>query len=484
MTDGMFLQLVKGADFWVKYKCIIIDEVHERTIPTGLLLAWMKLALPLFPEMKLVIMSATHDVGIFLNYFDQPGHLCISGREHPVEIRYLQEPTPDYASLALNTAKHIHDTTGDGDILLFMPSISEIEAACVQLRSAAWGLEVLPLHSQLSKVEQDRVFRRSSRRRCIISTNIAEANVTVDGVAYIIDTGLAIESRYNPRIGLKQILTGPISKTAAQQRASRAGRMRPGVCYRLYTEENFNQVLLPTTPASILINDLSRPVLQLKAIVPIDIANYSFIETPDPEAFLRALEDLLAMGYLDDSGKAQRASDEGRYIDMQKWCSEASLSMRALEEFKRIRMKVRKSFADLFNDNPSGHDLPEEESNDKLRQALAWAFSHHVAFSDVGSGDNHYRVLHHNWHAGLSPESNLFDKNHKWLIYDSFVMTNFQFLSTVTAIEPKWLRGSKNFQEDSWAMKRGGQDGSYKMPLAKASFEEACEEHSGVQGAT
>lgn len=142
-------------------------------------------------------MSATPNVDIFLNYFGQGSHLPLSGREHPVEIRYLQEATPDYASLALHTAQHIHQTTGDGDILVFMPSTTEIEDACGQLRSATWGLEVLPLYSHLPKAEQERVFRRSSRRRCIISTNIAEANVTVDGVVYIVGMLAIIKLLFN-----------------------------------------------------------------------------------------------------------------------------------------------------------------------------------------------------------------------------------------------------------------------------------------------
>jgi pre-mRNA-splicing factor ATP-dependent RNA helicase DHX15/PRP43 len=178
--------------------------------------------------------------------------------------------------------------------------------------------------------------------------------------------------------------------------------------------------------------------------------------------------------YMKKEDEAEDLRHEGIYIDIQQWCSDNSLSMRALEEFKRIRMKLRKSFADLFKDRPKRFALEVSECDDNLRQALAWAFSHHVAFSDVGSGNDRYRVLHHNWHAGLSPESSLEGINHRWVVYDSFRMTNCQFLTTVTAIEPEWLRGAKNFREESWALKRGGKTGPYKMPLAKASFEEAC----------
>jgi pre-mRNA-splicing factor ATP-dependent RNA helicase DHX15/PRP43 len=178
--------------------------------------------------------------------------------------------------------------------------------------------------------------------------------------------------------------------------------------------------------------------------------------------------------FMNKEDEAEDLRHEGVYIDISGWCSDNSLSMRALEEFKRIRMKLRKSFADLFKDKPKRLALEISECDDNLRQALALAFSHRVAFSDVGRGNDRYRVLHHSWHAGLSPESNLVGFNHRWVIFDSFVMTNCQFLETVTAIEPEWLRGCENFREESWALKRAGKTGPYKMPLAKASFEEAC----------
>ncbi|KAH7236258.1 P-loop containing nucleoside triphosphate hydrolase protein [Fusarium tricinctum] len=295
MTDGMLLQLVKRDLHFKKYGCVIVDEVHERTLPTDLLLALLKRALPHRPDLKVIVMSATANADKFLNYFGQGSQFTIPGRLFPIDIRYLQEAIPDYAYVALHTAKHIHETSADGNILLFMPSFSEIEDACVQLRMATEGLEVLPLYSQLSRAEHDKVFMGSSHRRCIISTNIAEASVTIDDVVYVIDPGLAKESRYNPRIGLQSILTAPISQASAQQRAGRAGRTGPGVCYRLYTKDDFDEILLPTTPPSILLNNLSDFVLQLKATGIADIANLDFLDKPDPEVFFRALEDLLSM---------------------------------------------------------------------------------------------------------------------------------------------------------------------------------------------
>jgi HrpA-like RNA helicase len=139
-------------------------------------------------------MSATANTNKLLSFFGQGGQFSIPGRVFPIDIRYLQEATPDYAHVALHTAKHIHETSADGDILLFMPSVGEIEDACTQLRKATEGLEVLPLYSQLSRAEQDKVFKRSSHRRCIISTNIAEASVTIDGVVYVIGTFMTSDS--------------------------------------------------------------------------------------------------------------------------------------------------------------------------------------------------------------------------------------------------------------------------------------------------
>jgi pre-mRNA-splicing factor ATP-dependent RNA helicase DHX15/PRP43 len=168
--------------------------VHERTLSTDLLLALLKRALPHRPDLKVIVMSATANVSKLLNYFGQGIPFAIPGRMFPIDIRYLQEAIPDYAYVALHTAKHIHETSADGDILLFMPSVGEIEDACVQLRKATESLEVLPLYSQLSRAEQDKVFKRSSRRRCIISTNIAEASVTIDGVVYVIGTFMTSDS--------------------------------------------------------------------------------------------------------------------------------------------------------------------------------------------------------------------------------------------------------------------------------------------------
>ncbi|SPJ82284.1 probable ATP-binding protein PRP16 [Fusarium torulosum] len=562
MTDGMLLQLVKSDLHFKKYGCVIIDEVHERTLSTDLLLALLKRALPHRPDLKVIVMSATANANKLLNFFGQGGQFSIPGRMFPIDIRYLQEAIPDYAHVALHTAKHIHETSADGDILLFMPSVGEIEDACVQLRKATEGLEVLPLYSQLSRAEQDKVFTRSFHRRCIISTNIAETSVTIGGVVYVIDPGLAKESRYNPRTGLESIFTAPISQASARQRAGRAGRTGPAVCYRLYTKDDFDEILLPTTPPSILLNNLSDIVLQLKAMGIADIANFDFLDKPDPEVCFRALEDLLAMDYLDDNAEitlkgkmaanlpvhpvwynaiamahelgcsqemltiaaiqsnqhpiflrpraSKLAADlahqrfacpvsdhitqlnavhaylqtesqaiqlSGSRVDitMREWCSDAFLSMSAIEEVKLIRMQLRKSFADLFKEDPKAGRLESPEYDSNIRKALAWAFSHQVAFID--DGDDLYRVLHFNWHAGIHPDSSLIGINHQWIIYDSFVDTFQQHLTTVTAIEPEWIMDSNNFQELSWRTEEKEGDAVYRMPLAKAAFDEACENY-------
>ncbi|KAF4966053.1 hypothetical protein FSARC_6253 [Fusarium sarcochroum] len=564
MTDGMLLQLVKGDLYFQKYGCIIIDEVHERTLPTDILLALLKRSLPLCPDLRVIIMSATANVDKFLGYFGQGKHFAVSGREYPVNIRHLEESTPDSMSVALHTAKYLHETSVYGDILLFMPSTSEIESACAQLRGATEGLEVLPLYSQLPKSDQDKVFKRSTQRRCIISTNILEVSVTIDGVAYVIDTGLVKESRYNPRAGLQTILTAPISQASAHQRAGRAGRTRPGVCYRLYTKDDFNEIMLPTTPPAILLSDLSELILQIKAMGIDDVANFDFIDRPDPEVFFRALEDLVAMDYLTDTGaitpKGQKASklpvhpvwynalekahelgcsdemitiaaiqttqhpiflrphavkftaDLARQrftcpvsdhitqlsavdaylqtesqtkqsgatkvdIDLRQWCFDAFLNIRALEEVKRIRAQVRKSFADLFKDTPKMANFESADYDINVRKALAWAFVHHVAFSEGGSGNDNYRVLHFNWHAGIHPDSSLVGINHKWVIYDTFTCTGCQYLTTVTAIEPEWVMDSERFREENWPTKVKNNVVQYRMPLAKASFDDACEKH-------
>ncbi|KAL6404864.1 putative pre-mrna splicing factor rna helicase protein [Ilyonectria robusta] len=269
-------------------------------MPTDILMALLKEAVASRTDLKVIIMSATMEAEKFTAYFGTAETFEFTGRVHPVEIQYLTEATPDYIHLSLNLVNHIHHNEGDGDILLFLTSVDQIERVCSRLRLGIENLEVLPLYSALTRAEQQRVFDSSSLRKCVVTTNIAETSLTIDGIVYVI--GVEKHAGYNPRTGLKTLRTAPISKASARQRAGRAGRTGPGVCYRLYTEQTFKEIFIPNTIPGILDNEITSEILLLKTIGYHNVAKFDFIDHPHRETFFRGLQDLRALGYLNDNG--------------------------------------------------------------------------------------------------------------------------------------------------------------------------------------
>ncbi|KAF7543821.1 hypothetical protein G7Z17_g10425 [Cylindrodendrum hubeiense] len=302
MTDGRLLREAMNDGNFSAYSCIIIDEAHERTKSTDILMALLKLAVASRPDLKVIIMSATIDTETFTSYFSGASTFQVLGRAHPVTINYLSEATPDYFFAALHTVKHIHEKMADGDILVFLTAVGEIEQFCSKLRDGLNNLEVLPLYASLSPLEQDKVFSRSSLRKCVVSTNVAETSVTIDGIVYVVDPGVSKQSGYNPRADLDILLTGPISKASARQRAGRAGRTRPGVCFRLYTEDTFNNTFIPTSIPGIFQSEIMSEILLLKTMGYNAVGRFDFITPPHTEVYLRGLQDLVALGYIADNG--------------------------------------------------------------------------------------------------------------------------------------------------------------------------------------
>jgi pre-mRNA-splicing factor ATP-dependent RNA helicase DHX15/PRP43 len=165
---------------------VIVDEAHERTLTTDILMALLKQAVSCRPSLKVIIMTATIHADKIRNYFGDAALWSVIGRPFPVEIQYLSEATPDYLSSALRVVKYIHQTMASGDILLFLPAVDEIEWTCSTLRKDTEGLEILPLHASLSPAQQHRAFGKSSSRKCIVTTNFAETSMTIDGIVYVI----------------------------------------------------------------------------------------------------------------------------------------------------------------------------------------------------------------------------------------------------------------------------------------------------------
>lgn len=320
LTDGMLLREAISDPLLRKYTYIILDECHERTLSTDILFGLMKEILPKRPDLKLIVMSATMDTTKFREYFDNAPLLDVPGRLFSVEILYSQQPEEDYFETAINTAVNIHTTEKEGDILLFLTGEEEIETACLRIKeeiielmrknSKIGYVNVVPLYSTLPPAQQQKIFEpapgKNSKgtpgRKIICATNIAETSLTIDGIVYVIDPGFAKQKIYNPRIRMESLLVSAISRASAKQRAGRAGRTRPGKCYRLYTEKSFLELQENTYP-EILRSNLSSVVLTLKKLGIEDLVHFDFMDPPAPETMMRALEMLNFLGAMDDEGE-------------------------------------------------------------------------------------------------------------------------------------------------------------------------------------
>ncbi|KAK3194328.1 hypothetical protein Dsin_025638 [Dipteronia sinensis] len=318
LTDGMLLREAMTDPLLERYKVIVLDEAHERTLATDVLFGLLKEVLKNRPDLKLVVMSATLEAEKFQGYFNGAPLMKVPGRLHPVEIFYTQEPERDYLEAAIRTVVQIHMCEPPGDILVFLTGEEEIEDACRKINKEISNLgdqvgpvKPVPLYSTLPPAMQQKIFEPAPPplteggppgRKIVVSTNIAETSLTIDGIVYVIDPGFAKQKVYNPRVRVESLLVSPISKASAHQRSGRAGRTQPGKCFRLYTERSFNNDLQPQTYPEILRSNLANTVLTLKKLGIDDLVHFDFMDPPAPETLMRALEVLNYLGALDDDG--------------------------------------------------------------------------------------------------------------------------------------------------------------------------------------
>ncbi len=314
MTDGILLAELQRDRQLRKYDTIIIDEAHERSLNIDFLLGYLKRLLPKRPDLKLIITSATIDVDRFAEHFDAPV-VEVSGRTYPVEVRYrplleLPEDDDEGEPVQRDQTEAIVDAVrelsgeGPGDVLVFLPGEREIRDtadALAELPSTAgrqW--EIVPLFSRLSAAEQHRVFSShpATVRRVVLATNVAETSLTVPGIRYVVDSGVARISRYSVRTKVQRLPVEPISQASANQRSGRCGRVEAGIAIRLYSEEDFEARPEFTEP-EILRTNLASVILQMTSLQLGDIARFPFVEPPDKRNVSAGVQLLEELGALD-----------------------------------------------------------------------------------------------------------------------------------------------------------------------------------------
>jgi ATP-dependent helicase HrpA len=322
MTDGILLADIQRDRRLLRYDTLILDEAHERSLNIDFLLGYLRELLPRRPDLKVIVTSATIEPGRFAAHFGGAPIVEVSGRTYPVEIRYRplevvvtastgEDPDdPDHEIVrtelrdpteAIVDAIHELESEPPGDVLVFLSGEREIRDTAEALRATLKHTEVLPLYARLPTADQQRIFQPHTGRRVVLATNVAETSLTVPGIRYVVDPGTARISRYSRRTKVQRLPIEPISQASAAQRAGRSGRVAPGVCIRLYAEEDFESRPRYTDP-EILRTNLAAVTLQMAALQLGDMENFPFLDPPDKRSVRDGVQLLQELGAFDQHG--------------------------------------------------------------------------------------------------------------------------------------------------------------------------------------
>lgn len=301
MTDGILLSEIQGDPMLRRYHTLIIDEAHERGLTTDFLLGWLARILSKRRDLKVIVSSATIETARFSEFFGNAPVIAVEGRTYPVDVLYEPpDPEDDLSETVARTVENLAALDAHGDFLVFLPGEREIgEAERALSARKLRHTEILPLFGRLSAAEQNKVFTARSQRRVILATNVAETSLTIPGIVYVVDAGLARLSRYDSRTGITRLHIEPISRASADQRKGRAGRVREGICVRLYEEENFAGRPSYTDP-EILRVGLDGVILRMKSLGLGDVESFPFLDKPRPSAINEGYRVLSELGALDD----------------------------------------------------------------------------------------------------------------------------------------------------------------------------------------
>ncbi|BBZ39853.1 ATP-dependent RNA helicase HrpA [Mycobacterium conspicuum] len=324
MTDGILLAEIQRDRRLLRYDTLILDEAHERSLNIDFLLGYLRELLPRRPDLKVIVTSATIEPQRFATHFGGAPIVEVSGRTHPVEIRYRplevvasssdddsSDPDdPDHEIIrteirdeieAIVDAIHELEAEPPGDVLVFLSGEREIRDTAEALSGSLKHTEVLPLYARLPTAEQQKVFAPHTGRRVVLATNVAETSLTVPGIRYVVDPGNARISRYSRRLKVQRLPIEPVSQASAAQRAGRSGRLAPGVCIRLYSEEDFAARPRYTDP-EILRTNLASVILQMAALQLGEVENFGFLDPPDPRSIRDGVQLLQELGAFDAHG--------------------------------------------------------------------------------------------------------------------------------------------------------------------------------------
>ncbi|KAG2687765.1 hypothetical protein I3760_09G066000 [Carya illinoinensis] len=477
LTDGVLLREMMDDPLLTKYSVVMVDEAHERSISTDILLGLLKKIQRCRPDLRLIISSATIEAKSMSAFFQtskrrralegeelgprmDPAILSVEGRGFHVQIHFVEEPVQDYVQAAVSTVLLIHDQEPMGDILVFLTGQDDIDAAIHLLNEEAQtnrkhssGLIVLPLYSGLPRAEQELIFSPTPRgkRKVVISTNIAETSLTLEGIVYLVDSGFSKQKFYNPISDIENLVVAPISKASARQRAGRAGRVRPGKCYRLYTEEYFSKEMSAEGIPEMQRSNLVSCVIQLKALGIDNILGFDWPASPSPEAMIRALEILYSLGILDDDAKlTSPAGFQVAEIPLEPMiskmilssnelgCSEEILTIAAVLSVQKKVVEIREQLRRIAQ--RLGIVLKScERDMQVVRKAVTAGFFANACRLEAFSHSGMYKTVRGSQEVYIHPSSVLFRVNPKWVVYHSLVSTDRQYMRNVISIDPSWL---------------------------------------------
>ena len=424
MTDGILLAEIQGDPMLRNYSLLILDEAHERSLNIDFLLGYLKGLLAKRKDLKLIVTSATIDTEASSQHFGGAPIIEVSGRLYPVDIRYAPIPAAadgDFIEATVSTVEDALIESNEGDVLVFMPTERDIRETCDLLEGRLGsGMEVLGLFGRMPAAEQQRIFSPGRKRRVVVATNVAETSITIPRIRFVIDTGLARISRYNPRNRTKRLPVEDVSQSSANQRAGRAGRVQDGVCIRLYSEEDYDKRPRFTMP-EIQRSNLAEVILRMKAFKLGEIETFPFLNPPASAAIHSGYELLHELGALNETHEMTKLGQELARLPVDPTLGR--MLMQARHENAVPEMLIIASGLSV----PDPRERPEE----KREMAVAA----HKAFA---SPDSDFLSLLRIWQAAPEGGSNALRK---------FCRTHFLSFTRMTEWRDIWRQLSQTLGE-------------------------------------